>query len=72
MLAQHGAHGDVDAAAGGVSGRHLGFEIFDFFDRTISEDLVIIRDIALDAVLEIVADDANVVQPGVFDRDRQG
>jgi hypothetical protein len=71
MLAQHRAHGDVDGAAGGVGGDDPALEILDLAHRTVLEHEELVAVVALRAVLELVADDAQVVEAGVLDRQRE-
>src|SRR5262245_45381873 len=71
MLAQHRAHGDVDGAAGGVGGDDPPLEILHLLHRTVFEHEELVAVVALRAVLELVSDDAQVVETGILDRQRE-
>ena len=49
----------------------LPFEVLDLLDRAVGEDHVFLRIIAVDAVLQLVGDDPQVVQSGILDSDRK-
>jgi hypothetical protein len=68
---QHRLHGDVDRAARRIGGDDLALEVLDLLDRTVLEHHIFLGIVAFDAVLEFVANDAQVVQPGVADGDAE-
>jgi hypothetical protein len=71
MFSQHRAHGDIDRAAAGIRADHLAFEILDLIDAAVLSDEIFLGVIAGHAILEFVGYDADIVEAGVFDRDRQ-
>ena len=68
---QHDAHEDVLAAADAVDGDDLALQILDRFDRAILQNHVVVGLVALDAVADLVDDDAQIVHPRVLDRRAQ-
>ena len=71
MLAQHGAHRDVDRAAGRIGRDDLAFQILDLLHRAVFEHEELVAVVAVGAVLELVADDTQIVQAGVLDCQRE-
>ena len=71
VLAQHRAHGDVDGAAHGVGGEHLALEVGDGFDRAVLEHHEFVGAVARHAVLDFVADHAQIVHVRVLDGERR-
>ena len=69
VLLQHGAHGDVDGAAAAIGRDHLALEVLDLVDAAVLANVELFAEIAGDAILEFIGDHADVVEPGVFDRD---
>ena len=69
---QHRAHRDIDGAAHGVGGEHLALEIGDGFDRAVIEHHEFVGAMARHAVLDFVADDAQIVHMRVLDGEPEG
>ena len=69
VLFQHGTDGDVDGAAAAVGADHLALEILDLVDAAVLAHVVLAAVMAGHAILEFVGNDANVVEPGILDRD---
>ncbi len=68
---QRGAQRDVDGAAAAIAGDDLALEVFDLVDAAVLADIEAGAVVAGDAVLEFVGDDANVVEPGILDCERE-
>jgi hypothetical protein len=71
VLAEHGAHRDVDRAAGSVSGNHLAVQILNRLDRTIGKNKKFAAVIAVDTVLKLIGDDAEIVHVGILNGERK-
>jgi hypothetical protein len=71
MLAQHGFDRDVDGSSRGNGSHHLALEILDIFDRPVGQHHIFLGIIVIDPVLQLVRNDAQILQSGVFDRNRQ-
>ena len=70
-LAQHGAGGDVDRAAGGVGADDLALEILRLLDRPVGEHEIFLGVVAGHAVAELVGDHADIVEAGVLNGDAE-
>ena len=71
MLAQHGAHRDIDRAAGRVGGDRPALEVLDLLDRAVRQHHELVAVEAHIAVLELVGDHPQIIHAGVLDGDRQ-
>ena len=71
VLAQHRARRDIDGAADGVGGDTLPLRSSTFLIGPSLQHRELVAVIAVDAVLEFVGDDAQIVEVGVLDRERK-
>ena len=69
---QHRPHRDVDRAAHGIGGEHLALEVGDGLHRAVIEHHEFVGAVARHAVLDLVADHAQVVHVRVLDGEAEG
>ena len=72
VFRQHRAHRHVDRAAALVGRDDLALEILDRMDRAVLAHKIAVRVVARDAVLKAVANDAQILHPGIDDPEREG
>jgi hypothetical protein len=69
MFFEHGTHGNIDGAAAAIGRDHLALEVLNLVDATVLANIELFAEIAGDAILEFIGDNADVVEPRIFDRD---